>query len=184
MAVKLSQSELARLTGKSRSAISTLESFPGSAMSRTFWQRCDEVLGTRGIFVRRWDVIQQQVDTARAAAAEARRQESGRALGSTGQTPLRALREVQPDADVSAVWDVYKNLRWPLAEREGSLELMTGAVADVLAERCRSRRAGPSMASTRNGQRCRRGRCGLPHRLQCSTSWPRRSTRSGMTVAS
>src|SRR5215469_14832038 len=66
MAAGWSQEELARRTGKSRSTISTIESAAGGAASRSFWQACDQVLGTRGRFSRNWDQVQQQVDAARA----------------------------------------------------------------------------------------------------------------------
>ncbi len=132
-AAHLSQAELARLTGKSRSAISTLESSLGSAMGRTFWQRCDEVLGTREMFTRRWDRIHHEVDAARAAVATARRQESGRALGGSDRTPLQALRDLPAGpGGLSAARDLYRHLGWPLAPGGAELELATGMVADAL----------------------------------------------------
>ena len=42
----MSQAELARAAGKSRSMISTVESAAGGAAGLGFWRRCDELFGT------------------------------------------------------------------------------------------------------------------------------------------
>lgn len=82
-AAGLSQSELARLTGRSRSLVSTLESATGSAAGLGFWQRCDEVLSTGGRFARRWLQIQRESEAERARVADSCPQDQnhgGRAL--------------------------------------------------------------------------------------------------------
>jgi transcriptional regulator with XRE-family HTH domain len=118
-----SQEELARRTGKSRSTISTIESAAGGAASRSFWQACDQVLGTRGRFSRHWDQVQQQVDAARAKTRAMRH-------APAQDRHLEALRTLAGPPTTAEARDAYARLGWPVPP--DALDLATGTVADAL----------------------------------------------------
>lgn len=128
----LSQAELARAAGKSRSMISTVESAAGGAAGLGFWRRCDELFGTGGTFARRWLQIQREVEAERVRAAAARRIESAQRTA-TPSLPVRTLRTLtsgqltSPEAE-----SAYAAMGWPLAEGRPSPELLTGRIADAL----------------------------------------------------
>ncbi len=132
VAAHISQAELARLTGKSRSMVSTLESATGGAAALGFWRRCDELFGTAGSFARRWLQIQQQVDAERAKVAAARRNKAARQtmVSNTPAHTLRALAAGQLGLAEAAA--AYTGMGWPLARGQASPELVTGSVADAL----------------------------------------------------
>ena len=132
LAAGWSQEELARRTGKSRSTISTIESAAGGAASRSFWQACDQVLGTRGRFSRNWDQVQQQVDAVRARARSALRQAAGPPGRTTQDRHLEALRALAGPQSVAQARDAYARLGWPVTPDRASLGLATGTVADAL----------------------------------------------------
>ena len=129
-AAGLSQSELARLTGRSRSLVSTLESATGGAAGLGFWRRCDEVLRTGGRFARRWLQIQREVEAERTRAAAARRDAAGRPPGDSPASALRALAAGSLGAAEAEV--AYQRLGWPLVPGPGGPALRTGEVADAL----------------------------------------------------
>ena len=131
MAAGWSQEELARRTGKSRSTISTIESAAGGAASRSFWQACDQVLGTRGRFSRNWDQVQQQVDAAR-AQTRALRQASGAPARTAQDRHLEVLRTLAGPQAMAEARDAYARLGWPVTQDTTSLDLATGTVADAL----------------------------------------------------
>ena len=129
---RLSQVELARATGKSRSMISTVESAAGGAAGLGFWRRCDELFGTGGTFARRWFQIQREVEAEKAQAASARRDESAR-RSAMSAFPIRTLRTLVSGRLTSAeAKDVYAAMGWPLAEGRPAPELLTGRTADAL----------------------------------------------------
>lgn len=105
-ATGLSQTQLARRTGYSRSMISTVESAGGSWASRDFWRQCDQALGTGGTLTARFEEIPREPTGPR---THARRDEPGS----------------EPKGG-------YSGLGWPVEEQEDGPELVTGHVVDAL----------------------------------------------------
>lgn len=134
-AAGLSQLQLARRTGYSRSTVASLESITGGAVARAFWEKCDTVFGT-GEFTPRWDGIQQHVQAARALTAAARRRpglQRRAAAGTTHLKALRILRSAAADPDgLPQVKMACARLGWPVAPSPAPPELVTGTMIDAL----------------------------------------------------
>jgi DNA-binding XRE family transcriptional regulator len=107
-AAGLTQAELGRKAGYSRSTVSTVES-GGQQVHRGFWETCDRVLGTGGALSRRFD----EILLARGAAARAAG--PGMAAGTGPEGP-----------------GAYARFGWRAEKRGGRLELRTGGAIDAL----------------------------------------------------
>jgi hypothetical protein len=135
-AAGLTQPQLARRTGYSRSTIATLESMNGGAVARGFWERCDTIFGTGQKYAHRWDDIHQHVQTARTLSAAARRRPGPRRSASAGTADLqalRALRTADPGPEgVAQARTACAQLGWPITPGPAPPELVTGTVLDAL----------------------------------------------------
>lgn len=117
------QREFARRIHYARSTLSTVESGVQHA-GRAFWEACDSVLGTGGLFVQGYDRIRDQ------QAAE--REESHRSSLLSGQEPAWLAFQGLRATTLEEALPAYRALGWPV-EADGIVaELVTGTVFDAL----------------------------------------------------
>ncbi len=116
------QAQLGRKAGYSRSTISTVES-GSQQVPRSFWESCDELLGTGGALAEHFDRLQL------AQAAE-RRATAGRRPRDSDGPPWWPDRTAQPPGPCSL--GAYIQLGWPVEQRSAGLELITGTALDAL----------------------------------------------------
>jgi DNA-binding XRE family transcriptional regulator len=120
-AAGLSQQQLARRAGYTRSAVSNAEA--GGYVRRRFWELCDELFGTGQELARGYDEIR------RAPAAVPAGAGSG---GDAGAGGLELLHGAAGSGSVGQALAGYRRLGWPAEEHQGRLVLVTGTVIDAL----------------------------------------------------
>lgn len=122
-AAGLSQQQLARRAGYTRSAVSNAEA--GGYARRRFWELCDEALGSSDTLARGYDEIRELWSAARGPAAGLE--------GGTADVPvMEILGEAQEAGSVRRALSAYRRLGWPTEENQGRLVLVTGTVIDAL----------------------------------------------------
>ncbi|MGH3156811.1 MAG: helix-turn-helix transcriptional regulator [Streptosporangiaceae bacterium] len=111
----LSQQQVARRTGcRGRSTVSNAEA--GGYARRQFWERCDELFGTGGLFARGYDEAHQEAGGPPDNAREV----------------LELLRDAGDPGAAPQALAAYQKLGWPVEKHEGRLLLVTGTVIDAL----------------------------------------------------
>jgi hypothetical protein len=120
-AARLSQQQVARRTGYTRSAVSNAES--GGHARRRFWELCDEVFGTNPMLASGYDQIH-----ARPPAVTSR----GGPGGDDGVPGLELLHAAREPGALGRALAGFQKLGWPAEEHQGRLVLATGTVIDAL----------------------------------------------------
>jgi transcriptional regulator with XRE-family HTH domain len=123
LAAGLSQQQVARRAGYTRSAVSNAEA--GGYARRRFWELCDELFGTGDMLARGYDEIgHRSAATSRSRAAESERD--------AGVPGLELLRVAGDAGSAAAALAVYQRLGWSAKQHEDGLTLVTGTVIDAL----------------------------------------------------
>jgi transcriptional regulator with XRE-family HTH domain len=120
-AAGLSQQQVARRVGYTRSAVSNAES--GGHARRRFWELCDELFGAAPTLASGYDQIYPRPAAPPPAPGPERDD------GMTGLELLLAAQETSSPAQALAG---YQKLGWPTEQHDGKLVLMTGTVIDAL----------------------------------------------------
>jgi len=152
----LSQQQLASRIGYTRSAVSNTES--GGYAARRFWRKCDELFGTDGVLARRYDQIHLQTATHRHPAGNTQR------IPPDGNAGLRRLRATGGSGALGEALAAYRELGWPVEQRQDRLVLVTGTVVDALEiPRSAGRLAARWWTYTSGAADAVRGLPALPH---------------------
>jgi transcriptional regulator with XRE-family HTH domain len=119
-AAGLSQQQVARRAGYTRSAVSNAES--GGHARRRFWERCDEIFGTATVLAGGYD----QIHARPAPPAPDGPERDGGAAG------LELLHAAQDSGSLNEALAGYRKLGWPVEQHGRELALVTGTVIDAL----------------------------------------------------
>ena len=120
-AAGLSQQQVAKRVGYTRSAVSNAEA--GGYARRRFWEMCDELFGTGGVLACRYDEIHQR-PASQPGLAGLERDADG--------PGLEMLHGARDPASAALALAGYRKLGWPMEESRGGLALVTGTVIDAL----------------------------------------------------
>src|ERR1039457_1633970 len=120
-AAGLSQRQVAKRVGYTRSAVSNAEA--GGYARRRFWEMCDELFGTGGVLACRYDEIHQR-PASQPGLAGLERDADG--------PGLEMLHGARDPASAALALAGYRKLGWPMEESRGGLALVTGTVIDAL----------------------------------------------------
>ena len=117
------QREFARRIHYARSTLSTVESGVQHA-GRAFWEACDSVLGTGGLFAQGYDRLRDQQTT--------EREETHRTSQLSGQEAAGLAFQGLRAATLDEALPAYQALGWPVETDGIAAELVTGTVLDAL----------------------------------------------------
>jgi transcriptional regulator with XRE-family HTH domain len=120
-AAGLSQQQVAKRAGYTRSAVSNAEA--GGYARRRFWEMCDELFATGGMLACRYDEIHQRPPSQTGLA---------RLELETGGPGLELLHGARDPALAALALAGYQKLGWPVEESRDGLVLVTGTMIDAL----------------------------------------------------
>jgi transcriptional regulator with XRE-family HTH domain len=120
-AAGLSQQQVARRTGYTRSAVSNAES--GGHARRRFWELCDELFITIPTLASGYDQIYPRPT---AASSPLGVEHDGSVAG------LEVLHAAQETGSPAQALVGYQKLGWPTEQHDGKLALITGTVIEAL----------------------------------------------------
>lgn len=127
-----SQSELARRIGYSRSTVSTEESGRSKAhAARSFWQRCDQALGTGDLLTTGFDRLREKETAGRSRARRSRQRPVADGGGGWLQRFRQAGQFLNGATQAEALRS-YGELGWHVVAEGDRLELETGTLIDAL----------------------------------------------------